>query len=410
MRVNSQQSHVPWRVLVGSRGPGTEGYVESEVVTREGVWTESVTSTRGEIVKGVAAGNWRPPLPYSMEERKSAAIRGNATFMSYGFNQDYFPNQSSWVRWDGVLTGISVDDTYEALSTNEWDKLNARALSRLKNQQVNLSMILATRKQTVEMLADSARALVKAWSYAKRRQFGAAAKQLGIRNSVRPGTKSASSGWLQLQFGWMPLINDVYGLYNEATAPVVENGMTIVVRARDQKSSVTQGTYGPWPVHSKSTSKLQVHYEQSYQRTGKLSYWWKLDSAALQAAARMGLTNPAMVLWDIVPFSFVVDWLLPVGQFLDNLDATVGFTYLGGSRTEFHRINRKISRAEILRGQPLDGYLYLKETAQYNGDAHLVKMDRTVLPEPSSTIHVRNPFSTFTVVSTAALILQRAKA
>jgi hypothetical protein len=33
----------------------------------------------------------------------------------------------------------------------------------------------------------------------------------------------------------------------------------------------------------------------------------------------LGLTDPFQVLWEITPFSFVFDWFLPVGAFLENL-------------------------------------------------------------------------------------------
>lgn len=47
-------------------------------------------------------------------------------------------------------------------------------------------------------------------------------------------------------------------------------------------------------------------------------------------ASNLGLTNPAMVAWDLVPFSFVVDWFLPVGKFLNSFDSHYGFSLKHG--------------------------------------------------------------------------------
>jgi hypothetical protein len=43
------------------------------------------------------------------------------------------------------------------------------------------------------------------------------------------------------------------------------------------------------------------------------------------AFTSLGLTNPALVAWELVPFSFVVDWALPIGDWLSSLDAMLGY-------------------------------------------------------------------------------------
>ena len=45
---------------------------------------------------------------------------------------------------------------------------------------------------------------------------------------------------------------------------------------------------------------------------------------AVASAAQFGLTNPLLVAWEVVPFSFVVDWFLPVGDYLEGLTSLHG--------------------------------------------------------------------------------------
>jgi hypothetical protein len=40
--------------------------------------------------------------------------------------------------------------------------------------------------------------------------------------------------------------------------------------------------------------------------------------------ASIGLINPSTVVWELIPFSFVVDWFLPIGNFLHGLSALTG--------------------------------------------------------------------------------------
>lgn len=408
MRINSSTRAIPWKEYIGSRGPGSKPgeYNEVESLNRGGTVMSSRSTVRSDIQRSKPVNGWRPPLPYEFTETNTSWITGTAEVGLRSASSETHPDQASWVRWEGAITELSASSAISPAGTNDWNRLSSRAASRLKNQQVNLAMVLATRKQTVDLLADTAGKLVKAWAYAKRRDFGSAAKTLGIKNHVRPGTRSAASGWLQLQFGWRPLVNDIYGLYNEACSERPDEDM-VVIRASDRQSSVVESRRDFYPMTSpQNPGKVSAHIRTSYNRDLKVSWWFELNSAGVHAAARNGLSNPAMVVWDLVPFSFVVDWLLPVGQYLNNLDATLGFTYLGGSRTEFHRSSASVFKSTTDL-KPAGSFRSVWGRAKFGGSSSYVRMVRTPVHSPSGGLYLRNPFSTFTVASTAALILQR---
>lgn len=410
MRVTGSSRTLSFKEVIGTRSTTSQPgrYLERETINRQGTVKHNTSTVRSDIIRTPFVNGWRAPQPYSFTETDAGWIVGTTEVGLRGLNNATHPDQASWVRWEGAIAPISADKSVDLAGTNDWNRLSSRAASRLKNQQVNLAMVLATRKQTVDLLAESAGRLVKAYSHAKRRDFSSAARELGIRNHVRPGTRSAASGWLQLQFGWRPLVNDIYGLYNEACSDRPDEDM-VVVRASERTSKVVDSRMDFYPMTSpQNPGSVSAHLRTSYHRDLKVVWWFKLNSASVHAAARNGLTNPAMVAWDLVPFSFVVDWLLPVGQYLNNLDATLGFTYLGGSRTEFHRNKITVVRSTT-KLQPAGAFKSVWGRAKFNGSASYVRMERTVVGSPSGALHVRNPFSTFTVASTAALILQRKK-
>ncbi len=63
-----------------------------------------------------------------------------------------------------------------------------------------------------------------------------------------------------------------------------------------------------------------------------------ISNPNLYLANNLGLANPAIVVWELIPFSFVVDWFVTVGQFLENGSAWLGltvtkpYTTYGGTR------------------------------------------------------------------------------
>jgi hypothetical protein len=59
--------------------------------------------------------------------------------------------------------------------------------------------------------------------------------------------------------------------------------------------------------------------------------------AAQVKAAQLGLTNPVSLAWELLPFSFVVDWAWPLGDYFSNLDALYGWEIRGYSQSNLTR-------------------------------------------------------------------------
>lgn len=117
----------------------------------------------------------------------------------------------------------------------------------------------------------------------------------------------------------------------------------------------------------------------------------------LQAVTNVGLTNPLEVAWELVPFSFVLDWALPIGEWLSVLDADLGWRFRSGSCTHFRKTNVSCRRL-------YDNYAYVK--GDWRGGTKSVAMDRKVyhdspLPRFPS---IKNPFSLGHVANGFALL------
>jgi len=136
--------------------------------------------------------------------------------------------------------------------------------------------------------------------------------------------KSAANGYLSLEFGWKPLLGDLNRLRNLMTS--VEKRMAYLRKTKGRHTRVgfqRSGFYQPAPWESLGAGVVDymVHdyrrtsYNVVFRSGGRLFHQMEyLDATAGYARAllgMLGLTNPAKVVWNAIPYSFIVDWIIP---------------------------------------------------------------------------------------------------
>jgi hypothetical protein len=70
--------------------------------------------------------------------------------------------------------------------------------------------------------------------------------------------------------------------------------------------------------------------------SGKIDF--QIENPLTNTLSSLGLTNPLNVAWELVPFSFVVDWFIPIGDFFNGLIPPQGISNVSGSLTTKLRI------------------------------------------------------------------------
>jgi len=218
-----------------------------------------------------------------------------------------------------------------------------KILSKVKGTQINVAVATAEAGKTMTMVGNAAMNIAAAIGNLRRGDFVSAAGNLGVtarrraksrftRAWARNKAQAVASGWLGLQYGWGPLLDDVYGGINEINDIGANQGIVLNSTSKAGRE-VPYRFYRPWTesfgwsVVQTGSTTVGVRYGVTYKRM----------LGAPQDLPRLGITNPAVVAWELVPYSFVVDWFLPIGKFLENLDATLGVSFLGGYRTHFRR-------------------------------------------------------------------------
>lgn len=247
---------------------------------------------------------------------------------------------------------VSVSSLQTAALADATGKFWAHARNRTV---VETGVLLAELRQTIGMCASAVLTLTEVLLWLKRGRFDKAVEAL-IRHGVPISrsarhrfrnysesaglslTKWVSNAWLELQFGWKPLLQDVYNLVSQTTT-LMDGKYFPTLTLRGHGSSFRTGADSYFEAgYYYDTSLSNLTYSIDYSVTAL----FKVDET-LTIANALGLDNPASIAWELVPFSFVVDWFLPINKYLSNLSALNGLTLIHCTlfRREVTRCNRE---------------------------------------------------------------------
>jgi len=196
--------------------------------------------------------------------------------------------------------------------------MNARVLAQLKlgAGKAQLGAALAESKKTYNMIVDRSIDFLEALRAFRR---GRKIPQFGYLGSPGRDSKRLADGFLELKFGWLPLMSDLYGSYmllREQLKPaMLLKGQATI----PDDISVNQGSPNP---RYRTTGHAQ--------RWHRCCLWAQVDLAALRVANQAGLINPLSIGWEVVPHSFLIDWFYPIGKVLEAHSARAGLTFVAG--------------------------------------------------------------------------------
>lgn len=273
-------------------------------------------------------------LPYHYYER-TTKIGGGSTFTTevktqtpWGFDVSYV-SEPGWKYssfWpEQVDNGAIADSELDA-----YNKAVMRLSDKVAKMKINVGQAFAERKQTVDLIEKTIHRIYFAAYYLKKGRPDASFEVLGLKRpspafvqAVKdtPKSKRLANYWLELQFGWSPLLEDVYGAAELLASRAMGEHYTEAMNATANAlsfSDVKQNGALWGSLDAKCHCRLTAKYH--------------LDDPARQALAQTGISNPALLAWELLPYSFVYDWFMPVNQYLKTLYAFDGFQFIKGTK------------------------------------------------------------------------------
>lgn len=145
-----------------------------------------------------------------------------------------------------------------------------------------------------------------------------------------PSPKSMETSdrlWLEFRYGWTPLVHDVVDSLKAINAQFLRDELVkktytrVLGRKEGNGSTVTQVSRanfggGNWTGNYTLTHKVSVKAYAKYRVVNEAGVMNRLND--------FGAFDVPRYLWEVVPFSFVVDWFVPIGDWLGAITPKVG--------------------------------------------------------------------------------------
>lgn len=229
-------------------------------------------------------------LPYSAE---------------YHYVQSYsLSSASATIPWDANTVPFG-DVNWTPVLNRSYEQLRAKVYDK-----VGLGVDLAEYKQSAATIVGTATTLRRAYQAVRAGRFGDAAQSLRMKyfpKGVSPA-KSAGNNWLEFHFGWEPLYKDIHEALEVINSPVKHYAYERS-RVRDPFTWRQVADLGSVIRTSSANGYLSCQQGLRVKMTAPGS-GHTLD--------QWGISNPLAIAWELVPYSFVVDWFVNVGNFLDS--------------------------------------------------------------------------------------------
>jgi hypothetical protein len=231
----------------------------------------------------------------------------------YG-NPQFTPLQQYGFLATEALKDRSGNITSAVLSANDLNDLINDLGNSARGSSFNPAVSMAEAFESLDMVTDTATRLGKSIE-SLRRGDGASAwrylvdgtsnrhtkNPLRTRDFASDSVSTLSKNWLSLQLGWKPLLSDVKSAAEAAASCMTDTPHTMKFTVQKTKGGSARQV----------VSTVQC-VRTAYHRRRIIAYLTE-DVGTLGFA----LQSPELVAWEKLPYSFVLDYMLPIGDWLE---------------------------------------------------------------------------------------------
>lgn len=327
-------------------------------------------------------GNKRDPNPHSYKYFR-VAYQPYKTTAWYGYTGQMLEYESTPAGHFGDVHSelFVIRNGNNTMSPAPWGELSERAMDRVYQQLRGSSQVildLSEASQTKKML----RAALKL-------RFSMSGFVKGVVEAARTPKripKVAADKWLEYRYGWLPLASSLRDAIDNVDRRLQTETWKIVGRASARTTDVRN-------TNSFLSADPRVSQREDCSYRVNCSMLFNPPPPTQQTIANWTSIGPELI-WEKIPYSFVADWFVNVGDYLRAKENSTLFQrhYAGGTITRTFKKTgvaslRSVQRNPVPEYYPESGELVRKSygsKADCSGTIKCVSLERSlafVLPE-----------------------------
>lgn len=205
------------------------------------------------------------------------------------------------------------------------NNISNRLIGKVRDSPLNLGTSLGEFRETAEFIAGAMKTSANVVRHVKRGNFAAALRNItnsDARSSMRDVFRQTANANLACMYGLKPLVSDVYESTNRLSN-YVEQPTLVRVYARGV------------PVKTRLIAKDGTRYynECDISIVGRGCLEVEVENSFLFTLDKLGVLDPVSIGWELLPLSFVLDWFIPVGKYLQGFSPPKGIKSTQGYLT-----------------------------------------------------------------------------
>jgi len=327
-----------------------------------------------------------------------------------GYLPDY--SQVEFAHWSANLARYVPQPNLELpmYDGDSWKTLESladtKALGNLGKALVNLPLIFAERRETIELIGRKVAFIAKTVKSAQERSL----EQFKLtRYKDRRRVAQAIAGeHLALVFGMLPLVDEVEGLIEFVTTDRLDflRSRGIQVKASDTtlKTSTAVMANDGWPNYFRGKwGTVWTGTREVNLQAVRTALRYKLTTAVGHDFYKLGF-DPVGAAFDLVPLSFMTGWVSNFDYWIRSLSPFYGLEFETGSRNR--RTYREVTQKSWFN--PDGVYTVYGGSKAFESMGNRRRDERTVLfAAPDAALHWDVEVGLYEVAAGASIAVQR---
>lgn len=239
-----------------------------------------------------------------------------------------------------VSSDLDDYDVWAPLLSAARGKLVARISSRAELLTAAFEL-----GESCGMIERRALQLARAFSALRRRDFSAVNRALNAPRNYRPKgwrkrARDTGGLWLEYSFGWAPLVGDIQNAVDVLQEPIKSVFVSATAKGGSpeaQHLSPKILEVDPDAVYPYTDYSYSHRYKVFQLAVVRMGAEIGIENPNLWLANQLGLVNPFKTAYELIPFSFLLDWVGNVSQFLFQGTDFLGLSLQNAYTTRFMR-------------------------------------------------------------------------